>query len=186
MIRDPQVDVVTVGAGLTASMLAAKLCTDGYQVRSLEQGASRWTYPEFAHDHDSLRYSVRYAMMVDLARESWTWRPDARSPALPMRQYGSFNPGEGLGGSMVHWSAQLWRYMENDFRNRSHIVERYGASKLPAGSSDPRLADHLQRPRALVRRVRGRSRRLRPGRQRQRQDPARAGTRSRRPDRART
>jgi gluconate 2-dehydrogenase alpha chain len=135
MIKDPAVDVVTIGAGLTAAMLGAKLGEAGYEVRSLEQGASRWTYPEFAHDHDSLRYSVRYAMMVDLARESWTWRPDARSPALPMRQYGSFNPGEGLGGAMVHWSAQLWRFMETDFRHRSHVVERYGESKLPPGST---------------------------------------------------
>jgi len=135
VIRERAVDVVTVGAGLTATMLAAKLCEAGYEVRSLEQGATRWTYPEFAHDHDSLRYSVRYAMMVDLARESWTWRPDTKSPALPMRQYGSFNPGEGLGGAMVHWSAQLWRFLETDFRHRSHVIERYGAAKLPEGST---------------------------------------------------
>ena len=44
-----------------------------------------------------------------------------------MRQYGSFNPGEGLGGSLVHWSAQLWRFLPTDFRYRSHVVERYGA-----------------------------------------------------------
>jgi gluconate 2-dehydrogenase alpha chain len=135
MIKDPAVDVVTIGAGLTAAMLGAKLGEAGYEVRSLEQGASRWTYPEFAHDHDSLRYSVRYAMMVDLARESWTWRPDARSPALPMRQYGSFNPGEGLGGALVHWSGQLWRFLPTDFRYRSHVVERYGEQKLPERSS---------------------------------------------------
>ena len=52
-----------------------------------------------------------------------------------MRQYGSFNPGEGLGGAAIHWSAQLWRFLEYDFRHRSHIVERYGAKKLPAGST---------------------------------------------------
>ena len=55
-------------------------------------------------------------MMVDLKRETWTWRPNSRSPALPMRQYGTFNPGMGLGGAAVHWSAQLWRYLETDFR----------------------------------------------------------------------
>ena len=102
---------------------------------ALEQGTHRWTYPDFAHDHDSLRYSVRYAMMVDLARETWTWRPTPDKPALPMRQYGSFNPGEGLGGAAIHWSAQLWRFLQYDFRHRSHIVERYGASKLPEGST---------------------------------------------------
>jgi gluconate 2-dehydrogenase alpha chain len=132
-IRHPKVDIVTVGAGWTATMLAARLCPHGTEMVSLEQGSSRWAYPDFAHDHDSLRYSVRYAMMVDLARETWTWRPNPQSPSLPMRQYGSFNPGEGLGGAAVHWSGQLWRYLETDFRYRSHVTERYGAKKIPVG-----------------------------------------------------
>lgn len=130
-----KVDVVTIGAGMTASIAAAKLCAAGHEVVSLEQGPSQWAYPDFSHDHDSLRFSVRYAMMVDLHRETWTWRPNASSPALPMRQYGSFNPGKGLGGALVHWSGQLWRYLPTDFRYRSHVVERYGASKIPEGST---------------------------------------------------
>ena len=129
----PKVDVVTIGAGMTASIVAAKLCPSGYDVLSLEQGPGRWGYPTFSHDHDSLRYSGRYAMMVDLERETWTWRPNARAPALPMRQYGSFNPGEGLGGAMVHWSGQLWRFLPTDFRYRSHVIERYGEQKIPEG-----------------------------------------------------
>lgn len=132
-IKHGRVDVVTIGAGWTAAMLAAKLCPSGTSMVSLEQGQAQWTYPHFAHDHDSLRYSVRYALMVDLQRETWTWRPDQRSPALPMRQYGSFNPGMGLGGAAVHWSAQLWRFLDTDFRYRSHVIERYGGKKIPAG-----------------------------------------------------
>ncbi|HWB21788.1 MAG TPA: GMC family oxidoreductase [Gaiellaceae bacterium] len=134
-IKHKPVDMVTIGAGWTAGMLAAKLCPSGTTMVSLEQGATRWTWPHFAHDHDSLRYSVRYAMMVDLKRETWTWRPNPRAPALPMRQYGTFNPGMGLGGAAVHWSAQLWRYLEYDFMHRTHIVDKYGAKKLPAGST---------------------------------------------------
>ena len=133
--KHPKVDVVTIGAGWTSAILGAKLCPKGTTMVALEQGTHRWTYPDFAHDHDSLRYSVRYAMMVDLARETWTWRPTPDKPALPMRQYGSFNPGEGLGGAAIHWSAQLWRFLQYDFRHRSHIVDRYGASKLPEGST---------------------------------------------------
>ena len=132
-IEHKRVDVVTIGAGWTAAILAAKLCPGGTSMVSLEQGKAQWTYPHFAHDHDSLRYSVRYALMVDLQRETWTWRPNPRSPALPMRQYGSFNPGMGLGGAAVHWSAQLWRFLDTDFRYRSHVTERYGAQKIPAG-----------------------------------------------------
>ena len=66
----PKVDVVTVGAGWTAAMLASKLCPAGYEMVSIEQGPERWTWPDFAHNHDSLRYSGRYAMMVDLDRET--------------------------------------------------------------------------------------------------------------------
>ena len=69
-----KVDVVTVGAGLTASILAWRLTAKGKQVVSLEQGPSRWTDPDFVHNHDSLRYSVRKAMMHPVHRETWTWR----------------------------------------------------------------------------------------------------------------
>jgi gluconate 2-dehydrogenase alpha chain len=130
-----KVDVVTIGAGWTAAMLASRLCEAGHDMVSLEQGPAASTWPQYAHDHDSLRYSGRYALMVDLSRESWTWRPNARAAALPMRQYGSFNPGEGVGGAAIHWSAQLWRFLETDFRYRSHVVERYGEKKLPLGTT---------------------------------------------------
>ncbi|HEX9014328.1 MAG TPA: GMC family oxidoreductase, partial [Anaerolineaceae bacterium] len=113
---------------------AQKLTEAGYRVVSLEMGPIRWTNPDFEHDHDPLRFHVRHAMMVDLANETWTWRPNPNAPALPMRQYGSFNPGMGMGGSAVHWSGMLWRDLETDFKYRSHVIERYGKDKIPAGS----------------------------------------------------
>jgi gluconate 2-dehydrogenase alpha chain len=129
-----KVDIVTAGGGWTAAILAQRILPGTrHTMVSLEQGSARWTYPEFAHNHDSLRYSARYAMMVDLNREAWTWRPNPSKPSLPMRQYGSFHPGAGVGGAAVHWSAQLWRYLPTDFRYRSHVIERYGKDKLPDG-----------------------------------------------------
>ena len=154
---------MTIGAGWTAAILAAKLCTNGTTMVSLEQGGTRWTFPHFAHDHDSLRYSVRYAMMVDLQRETWTWRPNPNAPALPMRQYGSFNPGQGLGGAAVHWSGQLWRYLETDFRYRSHVVERYGENKIPDGCTAQDWGITYDDLEPLLRRVRVGHRRLRAG-----------------------
>lgn len=131
--HDP-VDIVTVGGGFTAAVIAALVLPEtSLRMVSIEQGPPQWTYPDFAHNHDSLRYAKRFAMMNDLSRVTWTWRPNERAPSLPMRQYGSFHPGQGLGGSIVHWSAQLWRFLETDFRYRSHHVERYGADKLPEG-----------------------------------------------------
>ena len=70
-----KVDVVMVGAGWTAAILAWKLTEAGLRCVSLEQGPSRWTDPDFLHDHDPVRYHARHAMMVNLRRETWTWRP---------------------------------------------------------------------------------------------------------------
>jgi gluconate 2-dehydrogenase alpha chain len=134
MATQKKVDVVTVGGGWTAAIFGWKLGEAGLHVVSIERGPLRWANPDFEHDHDALRYDARHAQMQDLGRESWSWRPRAGAPSLPMRKYGTFNPGIGLGGAGVHWSGMLWRYLPSDFRYRSHHVERYGAAKLPAGS----------------------------------------------------
>jgi gluconate 2-dehydrogenase alpha chain len=129
----PKVDVVTVGAGWTGGVLAQQLTAAGLNVVSLEQGPERDT-AAFIHDHDELRYSIRRDMMVDLQNETWTWRPSPKDQALPMRQYGSFNPGQGTGGAGVHWAAQHWRFFPSDFQYRTHHIDRYGAARLPIGN----------------------------------------------------
>ncbi|HEU5086678.1 MAG TPA: GMC family oxidoreductase, partial [Roseiflexaceae bacterium] len=135
MAVQKKVDIVTIGAGWTAGILAQQLTAQGVGLRvvSLELGPARWATPDFEHNHDTLRYSVRRAMMINLANQTWTWRPDPGAPSLPMRQYGSFHPGQGIGGAGIHWAAQHWRFFPSDFRYRSHHVERYGEAKLPAG-----------------------------------------------------
>jgi gluconate 2-dehydrogenase alpha chain len=135
MAKQKKVDVVTVGAGWTAAIMAWKLTEAGYNVVSLEQGPARWADPDFAWNHDSLRYSTRKAMMHNLTKESWTWRPNPQAPSLPMRQYGSFHPGQGVGGAAAHWSAMLWRFLPSDFSYRTHYIERYGKDKLPQNST---------------------------------------------------
>jgi gluconate 2-dehydrogenase alpha chain len=128
-----KVNVVTVGAGWTAAIFAQILTEAGYTVVSIEQGPLRWANPDFQHNHDPLRFHTRHAMMVNLAQETWSWRPNPKAPTLPMRQYGSFNPGQGVGGSGIHWSGMWWRQLESDFHYRSHTIERYGESKIPEG-----------------------------------------------------
>lgn len=133
-MANEHVDVVTVGAGWTGGILAEQLTRAGLKVVSFEQGEIRDTALNFSHDHDELRYQVRRDMMVDLQNETWTWRPSPKDTALPMRQYGSFNPGKGTGGAGVHWAAQHWRFYPSDFQYRTHHVERYGEAKLPVGN----------------------------------------------------
>ncbi|MGI8643163.1 MAG: GMC family oxidoreductase [Thermomicrobiales bacterium] len=136
MAQLDKVDVVTVGAGWTSGILAQQLTAEGMSVVSLEQGPMRETHPDFTApwEHDELRYQVRRDMMVDLSQETWTWRPGPNNTALPMRQYGSFNPGKGVGGAGIHWAAQNWRFYPSDFQYRTHHIGRYGEDKLPAGN----------------------------------------------------
>jgi gluconate 2-dehydrogenase alpha chain len=136
MAQNEKVDVVTVGAGFTAGIIAQQLTAQGLKVVSLEQGPVRETNPDFLapYEHDELRYQVRRDMMVDLSKETWTWRPSPKESALPMRQYGSFNPGQGIGGAGVHWAAQNWRFYPSDFQYRTHHIERYGEARLPEGN----------------------------------------------------
>lgn len=130
-----KVDVVTIGAGWTAAILAWKLTAAGLRVVSIEQGPSRWTTPDFEHNHDGLRYSIRKAMMFNLAKETWTWRPNPRMPSLPIRKLGAFHPGQGVGGAGIHWAAETWRFYPTDHNYRTHHIERYGRNRLPAGST---------------------------------------------------
>ncbi|MBA2596309.1 MAG: GMC family oxidoreductase, partial [Chloroflexia bacterium] len=134
MAQNQKVDVVTVGAGLVAGIMAYHLTNAGMQVVSLEQGPWLTTENDFSHNHDELRYNQRREMMVDLSRETWTWRPTPKERALPMRQYGSFHPHQGVGGAAVHWATQNWRFYPSDFEYRTHHIDRYGADKLPVGN----------------------------------------------------
>src|SRR3954447_21640141 len=103
MVVQKKVDFVSIGAGWTAGILAWKLCSAGHTMVSVEQGVGRSADPTYEHNHDTLRHEIRNALMQDLTTESWTGRPSADKPSLPIRQYGSFHPGRGIGGSSVHW-----------------------------------------------------------------------------------
>jgi gluconate 2-dehydrogenase alpha chain len=130
----PRVDVVTVGAGWSAGIIAQQLTAAGYDVLSLEMGLNRFANPHFAHNHDTLHHVLRTGLMANIRKETWTWRPNPGAPSLPMRQFGSFHPGQGTGGAGIHWAAQHWRFYPTDFNYRTHHTERYGADKLPEGN----------------------------------------------------
>ncbi len=131
--RLPQVDVVLVGFGWTASILAQELTEAGYQVLALERGGFRDTVPDFAVTkiQDEYRYAVRDDLVEEPERETLTFRNNASQVALPMRHVGSFRPAVGAGGAGVHWNGQTWRFLPTDFRMRSHTLERYGKKFIP-------------------------------------------------------
>lgn len=129
------VDAVIVGFGWTGAIFAKELTDAGLSVVALERGGPRNTDPDFqpGRIHDELAYAVRHRLMQDLSRETITFRNAPNQVALPMRQLGSFLPGEGVGGAGVHWNGQTWRFLPTDFKLRSHVSERYGKAAVPDG-----------------------------------------------------
>ncbi|MGG0937433.1 GMC family oxidoreductase [Brevibacillus centrosporus] len=128
----PKVDVVIVGVGWGGGIIASELTKQGLTVVGLERGKERKTEDYFMV-HDELRYAMRYEMMQDLSKETITFRSKTSVRALPMRSYGSFLLGTGLGGSGVHWNGQTFRFLPYDFEIRSKTIERYGEKKIPDG-----------------------------------------------------
>ncbi|MBX0296734.1 GMC family oxidoreductase [Haloarcula nitratireducens] len=126
---DP-VEVVTIGAGWAGSIIAKELTEEGIEVVSLERGGDRGP-DSYMKMHDELRYDLHFEFMQDLSRNTYTFRHSRDQKALPMRKYGSFLPGTGVGGAGVHWNGQTWRYLPYDFQIRSRTIEAYGEEKIP-------------------------------------------------------
>ncbi len=126
------VDVVTVGVGLTGTILAKELADTGLKVVGLERGRWRDTDPDFAMPgvHDELKYVRRHELMQDLSKETLTFRNATNETALPMRYLGSFKPGEGVGGAAVHWGGLTWRFLPWDFETKSRTLARYGKNQV--------------------------------------------------------
>lgn len=134
--RLPPKDVVVVGLGWTGSILSYELAKTGLQVVAIERGPWRDTATDFniGTAPDELRYAVRHDLFLRPKQETLTMRNNPTQAALPIRRWGSFLPGNGVGGAGVHWNGQTWRFLPDDFRIRSHVTERYGAAFLPAGN----------------------------------------------------
>ena len=126
-------DVVIVGVGAVGGIVAAELAKSGMRVIGLERGP-RLTTQDFS-GLDELRYFQRQELRPNIKKQPVTWRPDAKTDAKPLP---ILNYGNQAGGGTVHYGALSWRFHEDDFRARSHTMERYGASAIPSGSS---LAD---------------------------------------------
>ena len=133
----PKVDAVIVGMGWTGAILAKELTDAGLHVVVLERGADRDTQPDFAYPKvvDELEGSVHRRYLQSLSQETVTARHNLTSTAVPYRQMGSFKPGTGVGGAGSHWSGCHFRALPEDFKLRSNVEQRYGASFIPSDMS---------------------------------------------------
>jgi gluconate 2-dehydrogenase alpha chain len=131
------VDVLIVGLGWTGGIIARELASSGLKIVALERGRPRDTNPDFLDPqiHDELRYAARHDLMVNVRRETITFRNNSSQNALPMRQLGSFLPGLGVGGAGVHWNGVTWRWLEWDHQARTKTVNKYGEKIIPADMS---------------------------------------------------
>ncbi len=125
-------DVVIVGLGAVGGVAALPLAKAGLDVIGLEAGA--WLTPaDFAPDE--LRNNFRgWPQAVQKANhEVPTHRPNASAPYSPRP---TIHPMmNAVGGTTLHYWAQSWRLNPWDFKVVSETTRRYGAARIPAGST---------------------------------------------------
>jgi gluconate 2-dehydrogenase alpha chain len=125
-------DVVIIGLGATGGVAALPLAQAGLDVVGLEAGT--WLAPADLSP-DELRNNFRgWPQAVQKAnREIPTHRPNASAPYSPRP---AIHPMmNAVGGTTLHYWAQSWRLNPWDFRVVSETRRRYGAAKLPKGTT---------------------------------------------------
>lgn len=125
-----KVEAVVVGIGWAGGIISAELAKEGIQVVGLERGKDRST-EDFQMVHDEYRYAIRYELMQDLSKETTTFRNNPDETALPMRQFGAFLIGDGVGGAGTHWNGDTWFFAPYDFEIKTMTEEKYGKNKIP-------------------------------------------------------
>ncbi|HEX5278487.1 MAG TPA: hypothetical protein VFW28_00275 [Micropepsaceae bacterium] len=110
------VDAVMVGMGWTGSIMARELTKAGLKVVGLERGSYRMPAQDFTMPgiRDELKYRGRFELMLDNGTETLTMRHAPDETALPMRRWGAFPLGDGLGGAGTHWNGVTWRNIPSE------------------------------------------------------------------------
>jgi gluconate 2-dehydrogenase alpha chain len=116
------------------SILAHELTDAGLDVVAIERGPWRDTATDFpiSYAQDEWRYRLQHELFLRPAQITVTFRNNVAQTALPVRNWGAFMLGNGVGGAGVHWNAETFRFLPSDFVLRTHLTERYGANFLPA------------------------------------------------------
>jgi gluconate 2-dehydrogenase alpha chain len=124
------VNVAIVGGGWTGLAMAKEITgRTSFSVLVLERGAPRKS-SDYVAGMDELDYAIRVRMMQNIAEGTITHRHSLRDRAAPVRQYGSFLPGSGVGGAGEHWNGHSFRFLETQFVLATHLREKFGAAHM--------------------------------------------------------
>src|SRR5215475_13460756 len=127
-----EVDFVIVGSGAAGGVLAKELSTNGFRVVVLEQGPYL-KESDLVHDEAKVLQQDLLTNHPDLQPN--TFRKTPHEKAKPQRVIAY---GRCVGGSSVHFTANYWRYHENDFLARSKVgpIARTGLTDWPIHYED--------------------------------------------------
>jgi gluconate 2-dehydrogenase alpha chain len=124
-------DVVIIGLGAAGGVAAWPLAQRGMDVVGLEAGT--WlTKRDFAPDELRNNYRDWPQAVQKAQHEVPTQRMNANAPTL---RAGSHPMMNAVGGTTLHYWAQSWRLNPWDFKVVSETTRRYGASRIPKGST---------------------------------------------------
>ena len=125
-------DVVIVGLGAAGGVAALPLCRAGLDVIGLEAGG--WLGPaDYAPDELSNNFRGWPFSAQKANHEVPTHRPSAGAPYSPRMAYHPMM--NAVGGSSIHYWGQSWRLNPWDFKVVSATTARYGAHRIPQGST---------------------------------------------------
>ena len=125
-------NVVIVGLGAVGGVAALPLTRAGFDVIGLEAGS--WLTPsDFAPDELRNEYRGWPQAVQKANNEVPTARPNRSAPYSPRsRLHPMMN---AVGGTSLHYWAMSWRLNPWDFKVVSETTRRYGASRIPKGST---------------------------------------------------
>jgi choline dehydrogenase-like flavoprotein len=110
------VDFVVVGSGTAGGVISRELSQAGFSVVVLEQGP-RLGPGDF--EHDELKYNYLSGITCDPKVSPQTFREDVGQVAQRPPLGNSLVYARIVGGSSAHFTANYWRFHENDFNERS-------------------------------------------------------------------
>jgi len=117
-----EVDFVVIGSGAAGGILAKELSTNGFRVVVLEQGPYL-TEADFTHNEIEILAQDKLTNHPKLQPNTFRKTPDEK--AKPQR---ALVYGRCVGGTSVHFTANLWRFHEIDFIERSKVGAIPGAT----------------------------------------------------------